>query len=177
MESPITDENLEATLKFLLDNDRDHHVQAALEERFPILRPDRLPPIVPKWDLSADALKHNTLREDILAGAILHIAEPSAFLGVCTYSSDYATDDLERRSSSHKLRRILDLWASEVALTPPVFMWLNDKLLKLEDTIEPYLLSHCGLPRFHSIAISLSRCKGSESADCHRQEMRRTRRG
>jgi hypothetical protein len=48
------------------------------------------------------------------------------------YPSDYATDDLEKRSSSHKLRRILDLWDSEVALTPPVFMWLHDKLLKLD---------------------------------------------
>ncbi len=118
--------------KFLRDRDRDCEVRTALEERYPLLRPDQLPPIVPNWDLSEDALKHNELREDILSGAILHIAEPSAFLGVCTYPSDYETDDLEKRSSSRKLRRILDLWDSEVALTPPVFMWLHDKLLKLD---------------------------------------------
>ena len=132
MEPQISDEYIEAACKFLRDRDRDREVRAALEERYPLLRPDQLPPIVPKWDLSEDALKHNELREEILAGAILHIAEPSAFLGVCTYPSDYSTDDLEKRSSSHKLRRILDLWDSEVALTPPVFMWLHDKLLKLD---------------------------------------------
>jgi hypothetical protein len=132
MESQISAEQIAATLKFLRDNDRDREVRAALEERYPDLHPERLPKIFPKWDLSAEALKHNELREDILAAAILHIAEPSAFLEVCTYPSDYATDDLEKRSSSHKLRRILDHWDSQTALTPPVFMWLHDKLLKLD---------------------------------------------
>lgn len=123
-------DSAEAAHKFVLSFDRDRQARTALEERYPVLRPDRLPPIVPKWDLSEGALKYNELREDILARAVLHIAAPSAFLGICTYPSDYATDDLERRSSSHKLRRILDLWASKAALTPPMFAWLQKKLIK-----------------------------------------------
>ena len=132
MKYQITEQDIESTLKLLLQNEQDRKIRAALEEKFPVLHPNRLPRIVPKWDLSADALKHNELRDDILAGLTLHLAEPSAFLGVCTYPSDYATEDLERRSSSHKLRMILDLWESEVALTPPVFTWLRGKLFKLD---------------------------------------------
>lgn len=76
MDPQISDEQIEATLKFLRDNDRGREVRAAREVRYPDLHPDRLPQIVPRWDLSAEALKHNELREDILAAGILHIAEP-----------------------------------------------------------------------------------------------------
>lgn len=132
MESQNSEEQIDAILKFLQENDRDSEVRAALAERYPDLRSDRLPHIVPRWDLSAEGLKHSEVREDILATAVLHIAEPTAFLEACTYPSDYTNDDLEKRSSAHKLRRILDHWASQTALTPPVFIWLHDKLLKLD---------------------------------------------
>jgi len=132
MESQISEEQIESLNKFLHNIDPDREARKALEARYPNLRPDLLPPIIPKWDISAEALKHNELREDILSNAILHIAETSAFLEVCTYPSDYATNDLKKRTSSHKLRRVLYHWASQTALTPPVFTWLNDKLLKLD---------------------------------------------
>jgi len=132
MEYQITEQDIESTRKLLIQNEQDRKIRAALEEKYPVLHPNRLPRIVPKWDLSTEALKYNDLRDEILVGLTLHLAEPSAFLGVCTYPSDYATEDLERRSSTHKLRRILDLWESEVALTPPVFTWQDEKLVKLD---------------------------------------------
>ena len=132
MKDPNSDEQVEAARKWLKQIDPNRDVRLALEAKYPLLSPGQLPPIIPQWDLSADALKHNDIREDLLAGLILHIAEPSAFLSICTYPSDYTTDDLEKRSSSHKLRRVLGHWDSNFALTPPIFHWLDHKLLKLD---------------------------------------------